>query len=110
MTESLDLCPASHHGETARNVVCVCAHPPEIFAAHRTLGTNRVRFNDGSLPRPSRQNAALIIRERAQVADAADHLEDKGLGTFFQFAHPAVRSEEHTSELQSLRHLVCRLL
>src|SRR5258705_6097898 len=24
--------------------------------------------------------------------------------------HPAVRSEEHTSELQSLRHLVCRLL
>src|ERR1035438_10614859 len=23
---------------------------------------------------------------------------------------PAVRSEEHTSELQSLRHLVCRLL
>src|SRR5438045_7596204 len=24
--------------------------------------------------------------------------------------HNAVRSEEHTSELQSLRHLVCRLL
>src|ERR1035438_4839678 len=24
--------------------------------------------------------------------------------------NPAVRSEEHTSELQSLRHLVCRLL
>src|SRR5262245_65030250 len=28
-----------------------------------------------------------------------------------QFAYrPALRSEEHTSELQSLRHLVCRLL
>src|SRR5205814_6106296 len=25
-------------------------------------------------------------------------------------AHPPRRSEEHTSELQSLRHLVCRLL
>src|SRR5437899_6785057 len=25
-------------------------------------------------------------------------------------AEPAIRSEEHTSELQSLRHLVCRLL
>src|SRR6476659_10378122 len=25
-------------------------------------------------------------------------------------AHPPTRSEEHTSELQSLRHLVCRLL
>src|SRR5205814_4317805 len=27
-----------------------------------------------------------------------------------QLAHDAARSEEHTSELQSLRHLVCRLL
>src|SRR5437899_7881851 len=26
------------------------------------------------------------------------------------FVGPSVRSEEHTSELQSLRHLVCRLL
>src|SRR5947199_2832356 len=26
------------------------------------------------------------------------------------FGHPNYRSEEHTSELQSLRHLVCRLL
>src|SRR5205814_9055940 len=26
------------------------------------------------------------------------------------YAPPAFRSEEHTSELQSLRHLVCRLL
>src|SRR5437899_8579609 len=25
-------------------------------------------------------------------------------------SHPQIRSEEHTSELQSLRHLVCRLL
>src|SRR5258705_14010357 len=27
-----------------------------------------------------------------------------------QFRHAVRRSEEHTSELQSLRHLVCRLL
>src|SRR5262245_64824265 len=27
-----------------------------------------------------------------------------------QHLEPAARSEEHTSELQSLRHLVCRLL
>src|ERR1035438_876043 len=27
-----------------------------------------------------------------------------------RFARPLFRSEEHTSELQSLRHLVCRLL
>src|ERR1039458_10567954 len=28
----------------------------------------------------------------------------------YRFASKGVRSEEHTSELQSLRHLVCRLL
>src|SRR5437899_8263733 len=28
----------------------------------------------------------------------------------FRIVGPVVRSEEHTSELQSLRHLVCRLL
>src|SRR5205814_3925883 len=28
----------------------------------------------------------------------------------FWSSHPHIRSEEHTSELQSLRHLVCRLL
>src|SRR5437899_3771061 len=33
------------------------------------------------------------------------------LGSFpAQYATSQVRSEEHTSELQSLRHLVCRLL
>src|ERR1035438_5491497 len=28
----------------------------------------------------------------------------------YLFGPPPIRSEEHTSELQSLRHLVCRLL
>src|SRR5436853_74509 len=31
-------------------------------------------------------------------------------GTLRPGGHPRGRSEEHTSELQSLRHLVCRLL
>src|SRR5438045_2705567 len=37
---------------------------------------------------------------------------DKGasLATYMQEGYAAERSEEHTSELQSLRHLVCRLL
>src|SRR5258705_1485068 len=41
-------------------------------------------------------------------------LHDAGLGFAFvthaQARFGCVRSEEHTSELQSLRHLVCRLL
>src|SRR5258705_3985034 len=37
---------------------------------------------------------------------------DLGMGTFLRsgFGSEERRSEEHTSELQSLRHLVCRLL
>src|SRR5438045_5336431 len=38
-----------------------------------------------------------FIRHRAAIAEVSDEI------TF-------LRSEEHTSELQSLRHLVCRLL
>src|SRR5437899_6298048 len=41
----------------------------------------------------------------ARIAAAADR-DRRGATRHLQFA----RSEEHTSELQSLRHLVCRLL
>src|SRR5438045_6951530 len=37
-------------------------------------------------------------------------LNQPGMGRGQRAQQPAGRSEEHTSELQSLRHLVCRLL
>src|SRR5258705_9835268 len=43
----------------------------------------------------------------AEAIDALRRLADKGT-PFLLVA--GMRSEEHTSELQSLRHLVCRLL
>src|SRR5947199_8139369 len=43
-------------------------------------------------------------RESPRLRDVQLHLQ---IGSY---RHLAVRSEEHTSELQSLRHLVCRLL
>src|SRR5262245_62463097 len=64
--------------------------------------------------------------DRALAIDAVDRLEHRGLllrhhererdRLAVLGAHPdraevlGARSEEHTSELQSLRHLVCRLL
>src|SRR5947199_3006763 len=60
----------------------------------------------------SKPNQALMdLRVRQAIAHAIDKqtLVDKvlvGLGK----AGTTMRSEEHTSELQSLRHLVCRLL
>src|SRR5262245_8394266 len=56
--------------------------------------------------RSSRQHA--VLRIRAEVVRAArEYLDGHG---FLGFDAPILtRSEEHTSELQSLRHLVCRL-
>src|SRR3989441_9014582 len=52
------------------------------------------------------------LQRRLGAADAARRLEaDRVAGTLVVIAdHPGHRSEEHTSELQSLAYLVCRLL
>src|SRR5437899_10136551 len=47
------------------------------------------------------------------VADRVDYFRDllgRWAENFFAIDTNHLRSEEHTSELQSLRHLVCRLL
>src|SRR5258705_8823509 len=44
------------------------------------------------------------------IAAAGGAAGDCERGDCRQPHHPGRRSEEHTSELQSLRHLVCRLL
>src|SRR3712207_8112565 len=46
----------------------------------------------------------LLLAARAADEHGGDH-DDRG-----QRQHPAERSEEHTSELQSRQYLVCRLL
>src|SRR5438045_8266362 len=58
---------------------------------------------------------ALTIQDTRDRGDRdagpVGHVVDRSgaLGSF-RFWHADLRSEEHTSELQSLRHLVCRLL
>src|SRR5438045_7295386 len=52
-------------------------------------------------PRPPRQTGPFAFLSSAQ---AVKRQVSPGK------LKPAVRSEEHTSELQSLRHIVCRLL
>src|SRR5258705_9211305 len=57
-----------------------------------------------TLFRSDRVDAVLVEAERAggKIVKPAQRAQWGGLTIF--------RSEEHTSELQSLRHLVCRLL
>src|ERR1035438_7007808 len=61
--------------------------------------------------------ACAALPARAQSLPTVSRAGDLQLGGGFVFAHSGynftpihLRSEEHTSELQSLRHLVCRLL
>src|SRR5437899_5348859 len=67
--------------------------------------------------------ASIVIGGRGERAELEDVLERRCVGVRMSFHSgpnrapisrsenwPVRRSEEHTSELQSLRHLVCRLL
>src|SRR2546423_7749371 len=55
---------------------------------------------------PTRRSSDLIVRH---VDDRRDSTGRSGAGRGVEILHP-LRSEEHTSELQSLAYLVCRLL
>src|SRR5256886_7852887 len=52
----------------------------------------------------------MTERERAVFDLIADGLSNKEIGQRLHLATNTVRSEEHTSELQSQSNLVCRLL
>src|SRR5262245_64512447 len=55
---------------------------------------------------PTRRSSDLI----GHGSDAPAQCRGEGIAALRSDARGARRSEEHTSELQSLRHLVCRLL
>src|ERR1039458_10400970 len=79
-----------------------------LFRSHEQLNAGRIKYfllekvnrflgRQAPLISPCHQ-VRLISRRKLPIA---------GLGIFLAVL---IRSEEHTSELQSLRHLVCRLL
>src|SRR5205814_6987691 len=74
----------------------VCVDP-------RVTRTSHQLADEHIFIRPSTDAAALIAMAYVIVTEG---LHDQA----FLDRHVLGRSEEHTSELQSLRHLVCRLL
>src|SRR5205814_8644416 len=67
---------------------------------------SRAHAGDRDRPERPRVEEERLVGRVAQEEPLAQHDRVRG-----RAAHRiAVRSEEHTSELQSLRHLVCRLL
>src|SRR5438046_8279871 len=81
------------------------AHREHARDAHAAL------LASGELRGKVRQLAALEIHLLEQLADAPRDLGvARALVNGERLAQDGVRSEEHTSELQSLTNLVCRLL
>src|SRR5438045_6250480 len=82
-------------------------HPFPTRRSSDLMGTvdknNRANFYDGEIRVIDPEGGELL---RFPAADYFKHIGERvEPWTYLKF-----RSEEHTSELQSLRHLVCRLL
>src|SRR2546425_3163018 len=91
-----------------------CAGNPELraeveslLAAHEQAGTTFINEPAASQPtvRVSTSHIAPLTEKPGDKIDRYKLLQQIGEGGFGD-----VRSEEHTSELQSLAYLVCRLL
>src|SRR5437899_8046037 len=84
--------------------------PRSTLFPYTTLFRSRDTEQDAERERQrSRRPAGAIELAASPVAGRRRHQRDEGE---LRREHTAAeaRSEEHTSELQSLRHLVCRLL
>src|SRR5205814_5188404 len=75
-----------------------------LFRSYEFGGAGRFGFD----PRTHRsESSSLLTPENVARLHACWHTHWDSTKTIFVLSQ---RSEEHTSELQSLRHLVCRLL
>src|SRR5262245_37968280 len=90
-------------GKQALEDVATIVKPDTILGWHRTLVAQKC---DGSTQRKAPGRPPIDPELEALVVRMAQ--ENRSWG--YDRIVGALRSEEHTSELQSLRHLVCRLL
>src|SRR5205814_9174237 len=88
--------------------------PRSTLFPYTTLFRSELRFHRAHHPDHLLRGRTALARDLAadEVVrlDAGRALVDRRDPRVAQVLRRAGRSEEHTSELQSLRHLVCRLL
>src|SRR5205814_10286507 len=96
-------------------------HPPphSPLSLHDALPISELTLRQRKLGMAGRSAGAArligLLSADPTIGDAAfaapvTRAEQGGVDAFSIRAELRMRSEEHTSELQSLRHLVCRLL
>src|SRR5437016_8576730 len=104
------------HYERARNLLPICYHAFSAPALRRISETNPWSFNDSRLMSTFANAPSIAARARADAVVRSDFMFGFVIGFSLSAisatsrARSATRSEEHTSELQSLTNLVCRLL
>src|SRR5205814_9502457 len=82
----------------------VLLHRPRAPRAPHSFPTRRSSDLNSAIPRPKHDQTRGLGREVPALGPLLHS------GRHFPAEAARLRSEEHTSELQSLRHLVCRLL
>src|SRR3712207_8470368 len=87
-----------------------------LFRSHASLSTDEPGFG-AKVSRQRVEKEAIAVRAAALVEPGSAVAISAGTTTYAMARHLAdipqltvVRSEEHTSELQSRQYLVCRLL
>src|SRR5205814_9245653 len=102
--------PHPQHGNSTSNYSLFCYH-----ATHRHLHSFPTRRSSDL--RSIAKRRVLVVGTGGCAAEVLDELKRGKRAPFTMLGLvgegcevPQHRSEEHTSELQSLRHLVCRLL
>src|SRR2546425_3777777 len=75
-----------------------------------TLFPYTTLFRSRYLKARSVKNFAFLVREGEATGETAQVIAEGALLSNFESDKYKTRSEEHTSELQSLAYLVCRLL
>src|SRR5258705_9516592 len=83
--------------------------PRSTLFPYTTLFRSRDRRQSPPHPRHLWHGIDRDRRRRADLRPSSRPLAPQGAGAHLRWFR-TMRSEEHTSELQSLRHLVCRLL
>src|SRR5262245_64012006 len=82
-------------------------------APHKCAGTRCRPQSRRSPPEPLDGSGVISLSRSHHLTSVAIHAgqQETNMAATDRFEiPPEMRSEEHTSELQSLRHLVCRLL
>src|SRR5258705_2749638 len=98
--------------------ICAMTDPSTISIIECTTDSGWTTISISSGPKPNSQWASITsnplfisVAESIVILDPMLHVGWRiASETVASFISADLRSEEHTSELQSLRHLVCRLL